>query len=171
MKARLAFCLILLPIAAFSAAENTPPGNQGAAAGESPRPVSLREFALEIRAIAGSRETTLKDKQDRISAALQSAVLGAISSLKDPVAILKTALQFGRIAAQAAPQFAEIITQTLSGIPAIAAIEGAPAQIQAAVLEAATRAAEVEFSSDRSRFTHDPEFGGHTGDTVVSRYR
>jgi hypothetical protein len=173
MKACLALLFLLLPVAASHATENAASSeDQTAPADHQPsQPISAAALAAQVGDIASSPTLSFKEKAEQISTAVRNAVSGATAQLKDPAEVLKIALKFATIAAQAAPQFTDAITNAVLTIPAIATIDGAAAQIQAAVVDAATKAAEAEFASNKPKAPKDPEFGGHTDDTVVSRYR
>jgi hypothetical protein len=159
MKARLTLFLFLLPVAAACAADQTG------------QPAPAATFPAQVSEIANAPILPLKEKEERISSAVQVAVTSAIAELKDPAEILQVALKFARAAATAAPQFTDAITRAFSAIPSITAIDGAANQIQAAVVDAATKAAATAFLSHRPKAPQNPEFGGNTADTVVSRYR
>lgn len=159
MKARLTLILVLLPVAAAYAA------------GQTGQPAPAVTFPAEVGEIANSPAMPFKEKEERISNAVQAAVTSAIAELKDPEEILPVALKLARVAATAAPQFTDAITRAFSAIPSITAIDGAANQIQAAVVDAATKAAATAFLSHRPEAPKNPEFGGNTADTVVSRYR
>lgn len=159
MKVRLALFLFLLPIAATHAADQTG------------QPTPAAAFSAQVSEIASAQAMPPKEKAERISTAVQVAVTGAIAGLKDPAEILQVTLKLATVAATAAPQFTDVIARAISAIPSIAAINGAAEQIQAAVVDAATKAATTAFLSHRPRAPKNPEFGGNTADTVVSRYR
>jgi hypothetical protein len=159
MKARHTLFLFLLPVAAAYAADQT----------DQPAPAAT--FPAQVSEIANSPAMPLKEKAEQISNVVQIAVTGAIAGLKDPAEILQVALKLATVAATAAPPFTDAITRAISAIPSIAAIDGAADQIQAAVVDAATKAAATAFLSHRPKAPKNPEFGGNTADTVVSRYR
>lgn len=170
MKTCLALLLVLLPVAAGYAADNVPSPADHAAASAG-KPFSARELRAKVSDIARSPALTPAEKKERIAATVRNAVARDVAILKTPREMLRSALRFATIAAEAAPQFADEITHAVLSIPAIAAIDGAAAKIETAVVDAATRAAGAEFSSNRPKGPRDPEFGGRNGDTVVSRYR
>jgi hypothetical protein len=154
MKKCLALLLILLPIANSHAADNDPSSehHDQAAAWK-----SAKALAEQISHITHSPTLTLKEKDDRVSAAVRAAVSEAIANLTDPADILKATEELTAAAAQAAPQFTHAILAGISTIPAITAIGGAMGQIQTAVVDAATKSAEAAFESDKSENKKDDD--------------
>ena len=151
MKTCLALLLVLLPVAAIHAAENDIPfENHDKAA-----PTPAMTLAAQVGDLARSPTLTLKEKNDQILAAVQNAVLAATAHLTDPAEILNVTLDLTTAAAKSAPQFTHAIIDAVSAISAIAAIDGAINQIQAAVVDAATKAAAAAFDSDRSKHDKD----------------
>ncbi|HTQ31677.1 MAG TPA: hypothetical protein VMI53_10760 [Opitutaceae bacterium] len=172
MKTSLALFAFLLSFSLLPAAEPAPASDQTAPPAKTA--VSARAFVAQIRAIEDSPKLTPKEKADQITAAVRDTIANAIGELKDAPAILKTTLRFARLAAAAAPQFTDAIISGIAAIPSISAINGALAQIQAVVVDTATRAAEANFSSDddRRRNRHrDREPDGDDDDVVVSPSR
>jgi hypothetical protein len=152
MKTCLALLLILLPIATSYGADNdTPPGNHD----KTVESKAAKALADQISDITHSSTLTLKEKDDQISAAVQSAVSDAIANLTDPAAILKATEELTTAAAQAAPQFTHAIIEGISTIPALTAINGAVGEIKDAVVDAATKAAAAAFDSDHDDHDHD----------------
>jgi hypothetical protein len=147
MKTCLALLLILLPIATSHAADNDPPSEHHDKAAASK---AAKALADQISDITHSPTLTLKEKDDRISAAVRDAVNEAIANLTDPAEILKATEELTTAAAQAAPQFTHAILGGVSTIPAVTAISGAIDQIQTADVDAATKAAAAAFDSDSS---------------------
>jgi hypothetical protein len=138
MKTCLALLLILLPIAASHAADNDPSSeHHDQAAGSK----SAKALAEQISHITHSPNLTLKEKDDRVSAAVRAAVSEAIANLTDPAEILKATEELTTAAAQAAPKFTHAIFVGISTIPAVTAISGALGQIQTANVGAAASAA------------------------------
>jgi hypothetical protein len=151
MKTCLAMLLIFLPIATSHAADNDPSSghhDQGASK-------SAKALAGQISDITHSPTLTLKEKDDRVSAAVRDAVSEAIANLTDPADILKATEELTTAAAQAAPNFTHAILAGVSTIPAVTAISGAIGQIQAADVDAATKAAAAAFDSDHSKHDDD----------------
>jgi hypothetical protein len=161
MKTCLALLLILLPIATSYGADNdTPPGNHDKAAASK----SAKALADQISDITHSPTLTLKEKDDQISAAVQSAVSEAIANLTDPSEILAATEELTTAAAQAAPQFTHAIIEGISNIPAITAIDGALGEIKTAVVDTATKAAAAAFDSDNSKHDDDKDKGDEDND-------
>ncbi|HZP60498.1 MAG TPA: hypothetical protein VFB27_09265 [Opitutaceae bacterium] len=170
MKTHLALLLFVFLAANLQAAEDPSPNDQRPAAGAH-KTLSAPALAAEVREIAGSATLSPKEKADQIAATVHDAITTAVGQLKNPEEILKTTLRFARLAAAAAPQFTAAIINGVSGIPAIAGMDGALAEIQTAVVDAATKATEADFSSDddRRKGRHrDREPDGDKDDVVVS---
>ena len=105
------------------------------------------------------------------NSAIPSAVLAATADIKDPAQVLKIALGFATAAAKAAPAYVDAIVGAVSAIPGITDIEGALTEIQTAVSQAAKNASDSDADTARpqnQRPPSSPEFGGDTGDVVVS---
>ena len=163
MKTYLALLLILLPIAAGHAADNDTPFENHGKAAESK---SAKALAEQISDITHSRTLTLKEKDEQVSAAVKNAIIEAIANLTDPAEILRATEELATVAAEAAPQFTHAILQGISNIPAVTAIDGAMGQIQMAVVNAASKAAEAAFDSDHDR-DHDHDDHDHDGDDHI----
>jgi hypothetical protein len=167
MKTCLALLLILLPIATSHAADNDTPSEHHDQASATK---SAKALADQVSDIVHSPTLTLKEKDDQVSAAVKNAISEAIANLTDPADILKVTEELSTAAAQAAPQFTHAILEGISTIPAVTAINGAISQIQTAVVDAATKAAETAFDSDHDRdrdHDHDQNDHDHDGDDHV----
>jgi len=170
MKTRLALLFFVFLTANIQAAEDPSSNDQRSAVGAN-KTISARALAAEVGEIARSTKLSPREKADQIAAAVHDAITNAVGQLKNSEEILKTTLRFARLAAAAAPQFTAAIINGVSGIPAIAGMDGALAEIQTAVVDAATKATEADFSSDddRRRGRHrDREPDGDKDDVVVS---
>ena len=152
MKTCLALLLILLPIATSHAADNDPPSEHHDKAAASK---SAKALAAQISDITHSPNLTLKEKDDRVSAAVRDAVSEAIANLTDPSEILQATEALTTAAAEAAPQFTHAILVGVSTIPAVTAISGAIGQIQTADVDAATKSAAAAFESDKVKHDDD----------------
>jgi hypothetical protein len=151
--------LVLLVPAALVFAED-------AATGITPESV----LSDQVKAIASSRNS-IPAKQKAIASAVKFAVLAATADVKDPEHLLKLVMEFTIAAAKAAPGFVDAIMDGISTVPGIADVDGLIPQIQAAVSEAAKTAAEAENDASKpqdQRPPSNPEFGGSTGDAVIS---
>ncbi|HTB80873.1 MAG TPA: outer membrane beta-barrel protein [Opitutaceae bacterium] len=136
----LALFLICLPPDAGLAAEDVAlPGNTAAAQGRTGQPTPAMTLAAQVSEIANSRMISHAKKEKRISTAVRIAVVAA-TAYKNPAESLNAALDLATVAASAAPQFKDVITDAVSFIPSIARIDGAPGQIRAAVYYAAANA-------------------------------
>jgi hypothetical protein len=158
MKLFRSLVLLLVPLAmAFGA--------------DGPRDVTPQSvLADQVKAIASSRTST-KEKQKSISSAVKFAVLAATADLKDAAQVVKVALEFTTAAANAAPEFVDAIVSGVAAIPGIADIDGALPQIQTVVTETAKNALDsggATTPSSTSKTTANPDFGGSTGDVIVS---
>jgi hypothetical protein len=161
MKTCLALLLILLPIATSYGADNdTPSGNHD----KTVESKAAKALADQISDISHSSTLTLKEKDDQISAAVESAVSEAIANLTDPSEILKATEELTTSAAQAAPQFTHAIIEGISTIPALTAINGAIGEIKDAVVDTATKAAAAAFDSDSSKNDDDKDKGNEDND-------
>jgi hypothetical protein len=158
MKFRKTLLVLLLPLAASIRA--APPPDL--------TPESV--LADQVRAIVDSRAPQ-KSKEKAIASAVRFAVLAAIADAKDQAGILKIALRYAATAAEAVPAFADTIAQAVSAIPAVAAIEGASAQIQAtvaAVVKDAGIPGTAPASTSPAKLPPNAEYGGDVGDVIVS---
>ena len=161
MKTCLALLLILLPIATSYGADNDSPyGNHD----KTVESKSAKALADQISDISHSSTLTLKEKDDQISAAVQSAVSEAIANLTDPSEILKATEELTTSAAQAAPQFTHAIIAGISTIPALTSINGAIGEIKDAVVDTATKAAAAAFDSDNDDKDKDKDKDKGKGD-------
>ena len=172
MKQKLACLTLLLPLTTGFGAEAVDPhenhSNPSAQVSEE-TPATI--LAAQVKEIASSATTSRREKAKLIANAVRLAITTAMEGVKDPVARLRVALDLATAAAKAAPHFAVTITNAVSAIPALAGIEGALAQIQAAVRAGveATTEADVANPSGNPRPPANPDFGGpNRGETVVS---
>jgi hypothetical protein len=127
-------------------------------------------LADQVLAIASSRNST-PSKQKAIASAVKFAVLAATADIKDPEHVLKLVMEFTIAAAKAAPGYVDAIMEGISTVPGIADIDGLLPQIQAAVSEAAKSAVQADSDANKTqnlRPPSNPEFGGNTGDAVIS---
>jgi len=174
MNIRPALCLISLSAALGLNARDIPdPGSQPPLReqGENPTPEST--LAKQVADIASSASLSHREKAKQIANAVRLAVIAATANVKDTVQALKIAVDLATAAAEAAPNYAEAILNAMIGIPSISGIEGALPKLKAAITEAVTAA---EHTVVVSPFTpheppQNPEFGGGTGDIVVSPSR
>lgn len=131
-------------------------------------------LSAQLKTIVNASGLSPEEKEKQIAAAVQAAIVNATAQIKDPDQILKVTVDFAAVAAQAAPQFSTTIIDTISAIPSISSIEGGSAKIQSVVVDVATKAASVSFAPNPPKESKEPknsEFGGDSGETVVSRYR
>jgi hypothetical protein len=169
MKTCLALLLILLPIATSFAAGNDSRSENHA---KTTAAKSAKALADQVSDIVHSPTLTLKEKDDRVSAAVRDAVSEAITHLTDPADILKATEELTTAAADSAPQFTHAILEGISTIPAVTAISGAIDQIKTAVVDTATKAAAAAFDSEHDRDRdrdrdHDHEDHDHDHDDHV----
>jgi hypothetical protein len=163
MKTCLALLLVLLPVAATYAAGNDTPAESH----DKVAPTPAKILAGQVGEIADSPTLTPTEKDDQILAAVRNAVIAATAHLTDPVEILKVTLELTTAAARSAPQFTHAIIDAVSTISAITAIDGAVSQLQAAVIDAATKAAAAAFESTTPK-PPGQKFGGQYTDVIVS---
>jgi hypothetical protein len=161
MKILRALAFLLLPMAVVFGAEG-------------PKDVTPESvLADQVKAVASSRVST-KEKQRAIASAVKFAVAAATENLTDPVQILKITLKFTGAAAKAAPDFVDAIVAGIAGVQGISDIDGAVAAIQAATAETAKASIDsgdgvtTPTKSAPSTPASSPEFGGSTGDVIVS---
>jgi hypothetical protein len=161
MKILRALVLLLLPIAVVFGAEG--PKNV--------TPESV--LGDQVKAIASSRVST-KEKQRAIASAVKFAVAAATENLTDQVQILKITLKFTMAAAKSAPDFVDAIVAGIAGVPEVSGIEGAVAAIQESTAETAKASIDSGDSGANPVKTtpaapaSNSEFGGNTGDVIVS---
>jgi hypothetical protein len=172
MKTHLALALILLfgtnGLQAKEAHRGTNPPAAEAQA-EKPTPASI--LAAQVSEIASSTDMSRKSQAKLITSTVRAAIIAAIEGIKNPEEKLQLALELAGVAAQAAPRFAETITQAVESIPAISRIEGAVAQVKAAVKAGVQAADEPETAiadNKSGRRPAKPEFGGNNGDVRQS---
>jgi hypothetical protein len=138
---------MIAPVAATYAADHdTPSGHHDNNPGKT--------LADQVGDIAHSGSLTLKEKDDQIATLVHNAVLAATAPLSSPSDILKITEELAAAAAGSAPQFTHAIVDAISNIPAVTAINGALNEIKDAVVDAATKAAQAEFDSDKDRDHH-----------------
>ena len=172
MKTHLALALLLVSGTNGLQAKEAHRGNNPPAAedqAEKPTPASI--LSAQVSEIASTTNISRKSQSKLIANAVRLAVITATEGTKDPEEKLQLALELASAAAQAAPHFAETITQAVESIPAIARIEGAVAQVNAAVKAGVQAADEPETAladHKSGRPPEKPEFGGNNGDAVVS---
>ena len=174
MKSHLAFLLVYLPVSAGLAAQDTNSlQNQSGPARQTEETLTPEAvLAAQVSEIASSTTLSPKTQAKLIASAVRLAVLAATEAVADPAQRLTLALELATAAANAAPQFANAITTAVSSIPSIASINGALTQIKAAVqsgTQAAEEPAQVSTGPVSPRAPTPSEFGGNTGDTVVSK--
>ncbi len=176
MKTRLASCLVFLLVTiGLRAGDVSSDQSPGSAPDQAEQPTPATILASQVGEIASSSSLSRKTKEERITSAVRLAVIAATADVKDPEQALTIALGLATAAAKAAPDFATVIRDAILSIPSIAAIDGALAQLQKAVLDGVTAAAnerhEANAASSPPRPPPNPEFGGSTGQVVVSPYR
>ena len=173
MKSHLAFLLVYLPVSAGLAAQDTNSlQNQSGPARQTEETLTPEAvLAAQVSEIASSTTLSPKTQAKLIANAVRLAVLTATEGVTDPTRRLTLALELAAAAAKAAPHFADAITTAVSSIPSIAGINGALAQIKAAVLsgtQAADDPAQAATGPVSPRAATPSEFGGNNGDTKVS---
>lgn len=117
-------------------------------------------LAAKVREIAGSASLPREEREKSVADAVRVAVTAALEGITDDEKALAIALTFARSAATAAPEFALVIGNVVSGLAPIAKIGGAAGKIEA-VVRAAAKAAR----------SGNEEFGGEHSDVVVSPSR
>jgi hypothetical protein len=172
MKTRLAFCLIslLFSVGLCAAELGSNPGSTGAADQSGP-PTPESVLATQLSEIASSSTLSHKAKAKQIASAVRLAVIAATADVKDPAQALTTALGIATVAAKAAPDYTEAISDAIYSIPSIASINGALAQLQQAVAEGVNAAKnerqEVNFASNPPRPPPSLNLGGGSAGPVV----
>jgi len=164
--------LALIPLPAFP--ENAAPGQPPAAASlQATAPTPETALASLVSEIASASDLSRKEKEKRIAEAVREAVTAAVAAAMDPSQVVATVTSLTTAAAKAAPEYAQAIVASVEDLPALAPIDGAFAQVRAAILTAAAEANEsgnvAHFGSNPRRPPASPEFGGSTTDVVVSR--
>jgi hypothetical protein len=127
-------------------------------------------LADQVRAISSSRSSD-RAKHKAIASAVRFAILAATEDVRNPAQVLKIALEFATAAGKASPGYADAVVEGASGIPALAELDGSAAMLQAAVTDAAKAASESDIETSHGqnpRPPENPEFGGSTGDVIVS---
>ncbi len=171
MKPNLTLLLLLLPLTAGLRANDTGhAANQHVATEHNEAPTLADTLATQVQDIATSSTMSRKSQARLITNAVRLAITTAIEGIKDPEARLKLALELTTAATSAAPQFAATITGAVSGIPAIARIEGALDQIKEAVKKGQEHGDEPDVANpSRDHGHHEHEFDGpDKGEHVVS---
>ncbi|RFC49777.1 MAG: hypothetical protein DUW69_000878 [Verrucomicrobia bacterium] len=132
-------------------------------------PTPASQLADQVKQITADPDIPDKTKAKLIAAAVQQAISNAIAGTTEPAEILQLTVKLTSIATQAAPRFAAAILQAVTTLPAIAAIAGVQAVIEATVHQA------VQFSTqaDKPDSANTPqpkhsEFGGNKSDVIVS---
>ena len=163
-------CFFLSSTLAFSAQSAPAPASQPGA----PEQAELTPQAIlaaQVSEIASDTTMSRAAQEKLIASAVRLAIATAIEGIKDRAQALKIAVQLTTAAAKAAPRFGETIMLTASSIPALAGIDGALGQIQAAVLSGikATGSDGLNLAPPGgSPPAPSPEFGGNSGDVKVS---
>ncbi len=139
-----------------SAQADPPADNQMDAANESELAISPAQLAGQVREIARSSMISRAKKEKRISTAVRVAIVSDTAYRRDSEEILAIALGLTKAAARVAPQFAEVISNSVSFASAVSRIDGASGQIRTAAFAAAraprtariSRAPDVRTDSD-----------------------
>lgn len=163
----LSFALVVSGAQAQSTGTPAPASTQ-----EQTKPATPEQLlAAQVAAIVAS-EATDAEKQKNIGLIVRTAVTTATVGLKDTRQSLTVALSLAEAAAKAAPVFATTISTAVLSIPAIAALENAATQINAAVAAGVKAGTVPVVNFDALTETPaapQPEFRGYTSDAVVSR--
>jgi hypothetical protein len=175
MKIRPVFAFISLCIAfgPFAGTVATSHAQQGGGS-EAPAPSPESTLAARVKEIAATPGLSRKEKSRRIAAAVREAVIDATKNLTNPDEVLSVATDLATAAAQAVPNFAGAIRDAVVNIPAIANINGAVAKLQTAITTAAAAATadnRTGGTSNGQKPGQNSEFGGNSGDVVVSPSR
>ncbi len=175
MKTALSPILLFLALTSSSLfAENVAPNESPSAAPrqeQAPTPESV--LASQVSEIASTSGLSHREKEKRISNAVRLAITTAVADAKDPSQLVAIATSLATAAAKGAPEYAQAIVPIVEDLPGLAQIDGAVAQIRAAILAAAADTDEsrgvAHFASPPYRPPSNPEFGGSTTDVIVSR--
>jgi hypothetical protein len=133
------FCMDV-GLAADSAASS---GDVAALGNQDGQQTTAEALAAEVREIANYRMMSRAKKEKRIAIAVRIVVVSA-TAYKDPAEIANIAAELAAAAASAAPPFKDAIVHAVAFTPAVASIDGASGQIQAAADYAVARAVEAE---------------------------
>ncbi len=169
MKPNLAVLLLLLPLGASLNAKDTLSHQPEATElNEAQSPAAI--LAAQVQDIAASSTISRKSQAKLITNAIRRAITAATEGIKDPAQRLQIALELTTAAAKAAPHFAATITRAVTGLPALAKIEGALEQIQAAVKAGIETEQQIEIANPAVNARHhEHEFDGpDKGERVVS---
>ena len=172
MKPNIAILLLLLPLTVgleAKEARRSPSDTGITEQNEANTPASILE--AQVKEIASATTMSRKSQAKLITNAIRLAVTTAIEGVKKPVERLEIALELTTAAAKAAPQFAATITSAVSDLPAIARINGALDQIQAAVKAGIEAGEETELANPAVNPPRPDshEFGGpDKGNPIVS---
>ena len=162
-------CLILLAACTAGLRAANAPSSEihsaDPAINEGSTPASL--LAVQVKEIATTPDMSGKTKAKLIASAVQLAVSNALAGITDPAEALQLAAELAGAAAKAAPRFADTITRAVMSNPVIAGIAGALAEVQAAV-HAAVEATNLAARPALGRVPAHADFGGNSGDIIVS---
>ena len=171
MKPNLAILLLLLPLTAgLEAKDARPAPSEPDPKEQNEAPTPAATLAAQVQEIASSTTLSRKSQAKLITSAVRLAITTVIEGIKDPAERLQLALELTTAATKAAPQFAATITSAVTGIPAIARIEGALDEIKEAVKKGKDQGDQPDLANPSSNPPHsEHEFDGpDKGEHVVS---
>jgi len=177
-----ALFLLSLPVAAgLTAAESNPPSDPVSAVQPAVALTPGSILAAQIRDIVATKDLSRRSQNRQIATAIRLAITTATAKIKNFDEALKLVEEITAQAAQAAPEFAEVITAAVSEavqqVPVLAAAQAdLKVEIQNAVFAgvkaAATGSGIVHFEENPEEPSRPvppaPEYGGKTDTVIVS---